>query len=101
MVREKFAVRLAPDEPGPDSWWRIVRLGSQVRLYERDRDDVVEGIPLEPVWQDRIRYWVGTRDGGRVPAADEQLLPQNSALDWQVWHPSTGRDQELQTESDF
>ena len=42
----------SPDDPGPDSWWRIIRPGSQVRLYQRDRNDVGEGTLLEPVWQD-------------------------------------------------
>ena len=38
---------------------------------------------------------------GRVLATDEQLTPKVSSFDWQVWQPSTGRDQELQTERDF
>ena len=91
----------APDDPGPDDWWRIIRPGSQVRLYQRDRDDVAEGTLSEPVWKDGIRYWVDTPGNGRVLAADEQLIPQGSSFDWQIWQPSTGRDQELQTESDF
>ena len=60
-----------------------------------------EGTLLGPVWQDGIRYWVDTPGEGRVLATDEQLTPQGSSFDWQVWSPSTGRDQELQTESDF
>ena len=91
----------APDDPGPDDWWRIIRPGSQVRLYQHDRDDVAEGTLSEPVWKDGIRYLVDTPRNGRVLAADEQLSPQGSSFDWQVWQPSTGRDQELQTESDF
>ena len=55
----------SPDDPGPDSWWRIIRPGSQVRLYQRDRNDVGEGTLVEPVWQDGIRYWVDTPGGGR------------------------------------
>ena len=88
------------DAPGPDDWWRIIRPGSQVCLYQQDRDDVAEGTLSEPVWQDGIKYWVDTA-GGRVLATGEQLTPQGSSLDWQVWQPSTGRDQELQTESNF
>ena len=88
------------DAPGPDEWWRIIRPGSQVCLYQQDRDDVAEGTLSEPVWQDGIKYWVDTA-GGRVLATGEQLTPQGSSLDWQVWQPSTGRDQELQTESNF
>ena len=88
------------DAPGPDGWWRIIRPGSQVCLYQQDRDDVAEGTLSEPVWQDGIKYWVDTA-GGRVLATGEQLTPQGSSLDWQVWQPSTGRDQELQTESNF
>ena len=91
----------SPDDPGPDSWWRIIRPGSQVRLYQRDRNDVGEGTLLEPVWQDGIRYWVDTPGSGRVLATDEQPTPQGSGFDWQVWQPSTSRDQELQTEGDF
>ena len=91
----------SPDDPGLDSWWRIIRPGSQVRLYRRDRDDVGEGTLVEPVWQDGIRYWVDTPGGGRVLATDEQPTPQGSGFDWQVWQPSTSRDQELQTEGDF
>ena len=48
----------SPDEPGPDDWWRIIRPGSQVRLYQRDRDDVAEGTLSESVWKGGIRYWV-------------------------------------------
>ena len=91
----------APDDPGPDDWWRIIRPGSQVRLYQHDRDDVAEGTLSEPVWKDGIRYWVDTLGNGRVLATDEQLSPQGSSFDWQIWQPSTGRDQELQTERDF
>ena len=89
------------DDPGPDEWWRIIRPGSQVRVYHRDRDDLVEGALVEPVWQDGIKYVVDCSGHGQTLAADDQLLPQGSALDWQVWQPSTGREQELQTESDF
>ena len=42
-----------------------------------------------------------TPGDGRALATDDQLPPQGSSFDWQVWNPSTGRDQELQTESDF
>ena len=91
----------SPDEPDPESWWRIIRPGSQVRVYHQDRDDLAEGTLVEAAWQDGIRYWVEIRGHGRVLASDDQLLPQGSALDWQVWQPSTGREQELQTESDF
>ena len=91
----------SPDEPGPDSWWRIIRPGSPVRLYLRDADDMTEGTLLEPVWQDGIRYSVDTPGYGRVLAADDDLIPHSSAFDWQVWQPSIGRDQELQTERDF
>ena len=87
----------SPDEPGPDDWWRIIRPGSQVRLYQRDRDDVAEGTLSESVWKGGIRYWVDT-PGGRVLATDEQLSPQGSSFDWQIWQPSTDRDQELQTD---
>ena len=60
-----------------------------------------EGTQLGAVWQDGIRYWVDTPGDGRALATDEQLTPQGSSFDWQVWNPSTGRDQEFQTESDF
>ena len=53
------------------------------------------------MWKDGIRYWVDTLGNGRVLAADEQLSPQGSSFDWQIWQPATDRDQELQTESDF
>ncbi len=89
------------DDIGPDEWWRIIRPGSQVRLYHRERDGLAEGTLVEAAWQDGIRYWVEIRGHGRVLASDEQLLPQGSAFDWQVWQPSTGQEQELQTESDF
>ena len=90
-----------PEEPGPNSWWRIIRPGSQVRLYQHDVDDLAEGTLVEPVWQDGIKYAVEFAGQGRTLAADEQLLPQGSALDWQVWQPSTGREQELQAEDIF
>ena len=89
------------DEPGPDSWWRIIRPGSHVRAYYSGRDDVIEGTLAEPVWQDGIKYSVDFPEHGRALVTDDQLLPQSSAFDWQIWQPSTGRDQELQTESDF
>ena len=91
----------SPGEPGPDDWWRIIRPGSQVRLFRPDRDDLVEGTLVEPVWQDGIRYAVEFPGHGRSLATDDQLLPQGPALDWQVWQPSTGLDQELQTEGAY
>ena len=72
------------DEPSPDSWWRVVRPGSQVRLYQQDQDDLVEGKLVEYQWQDGVKYVVDLRGDGRVLATDEQLLPQDSTLDWQV-----------------
>ena len=101
LHEENDTPEASPDDPGPDSWWRIIRPGSEVRLYQRGRDDVGEGTLVGPVWQDGIRYWVDTPGDGRVLATDEQLTPQGSSLDWQMWNPSTGRDQELQTERDF
>ena len=91
----------SPEEPGSDSWWRIIRPGSQVRAYYSGTDDVIEGTLSGPVWQDGIKYSVEFPGHGRALAADDQLLPLSSPFDWQVWQPSTGRDQELQTESDF
>ena len=41
---------------------------------------------------------LGGHTGGRVLATDEQLSPQGSSFDWQIWQPSTDRDQELQTD---
>ena len=89
------------EDPGPVDWWRIIRPGSRVCLYQRERDDMAEGTLVEPVWQDGIRYVVDVPGNGRVLATDEQLTPKVSSFDWQVWQPSTGRDQELQTERDF
>ena len=88
-------------DPGPDDWWRIIRLGSQVLIYQRDRDDMVGGTLVEPVWQDGVRYVVNTSGGDRVLATDDQLTSHGASFDWQVWQPSTGRDQELQTERNF
>ena len=53
----------SPDEPGPDDWWRIIRPGSQVRLYQRERDDVAEGTLSESVWKGGIR--LGGHTGGQ------------------------------------
>ena len=101
LHEENDTPETSADDPGPDRWWRIIRPGSEVRLYQRGRDDVGEGVLVGPVWQDGIRYWVDTPGDGRVVATDEQLTPQGSSFDWQMWNPSTGRDQELQTERDF
>ena len=46
---------------------------------------------MEAAWQDGIRYRVEIRGHARVLASDEQLLPQGSALDWQVWQPPPTR----------
>ena len=62
---------------------------------------MAEGNLFKPVPKDGIRYWVDTLGNGRVLATDEQLSPQGSSFDWQIWQPSTGRSQALQTESDF
>lgn len=53
------------------------------------------------VWQEPMGYGVDSWGDGQTLATDDQLLPQGSALDWQVWQPSTGLDQELQTESAY
>ena len=89
------------EDPGPVDWWRVIRPGSRVCLYQRDRDDVGEGTLVKPVWQDGVRYIVDTPGDGEVLSTDEQLRPAGAAFDWQIWQPSTGRDQELQTERDF
>ena len=91
----------SPDETDPDSWWRTIRPGSQVRAYYSGSDDVIEGTLVGPVWQDGIKYSVNFPGQGRALAANDQLLPQGPAFDWQVWQSSTGRDQELLTESDY
>ena len=88
----------SPEDPGPDDWWRIIRPGSRVCLYQRGRDDVAEGTLAEPVWQDGVKYVVDTHEDGQVTVAEEKLSPLASSFDWLVWQPSTGRDQELQTE---
>ena len=49
----------------------------------------------------RVAGRVDTPGDGRALATDEQLTLQDSSLDWQVWPPSSGRDQEFQTERDF
>ena len=60
-----------------------------------------EGTQLGPVWQDGIRYWVDTLGDGRALATDEQLTPQGSSFRLAGVEPSTGRDQEFQSGSDF
>ena len=89
------------DDSGTEDWWRIIRPGSQVSLYQQDRDGVGEGTLVKPMWQDGVRYVVETPGGGRVTATDEQLTPPEAKFDWQVWQPSTGQEQELHTERDF
>ena len=67
----------SPDDPGPDSWGRVIRPGSQVRLYQRGQNGVGKGTQLGPVWQNGIRYWVDTPGDarGRASAGHRRSTP--------------------------
>ena len=82
-------------EPGPESWWRVIREGSQVRVFSAQREEMVTGEVQDRRWQDAVVYLVHT-DGEIMEARDNQISPAGSALDWQLWKPATGRVQELQ-----
>ena len=87
----------SPDEGGPDDWWRIIRPGSQVRLYQRDRDDVAEGTLSESVWKGGIRYWVDTPGAGCWPPTSSSVHRGPVSTGRSGNHPPTGTRNSRQT----
>ena len=82
-------------EPGADNWWRVVRTGGEVRIFSERQNAVVNGVVEKCEWRDGIFYLVDA-GGETILTRDEQLTPAGSALDWELWQPSTDNRLELQ-----
>ena len=82
-------------EPGQNDWWRVVRAGSRVKVFSEARNELVDGAVEKCEWRNGVLYLVKAGDEA-MRMRDEQLTPAESAFDWELWQPSTGRRQELQ-----
>ena len=82
-------------EPGADNWWRVVRTGGEVRIFSERQNAVVNGVVEKCEWRDGIFYLVDA-GGKSVLMRDKHLKPTGSALDWELWQPSTDSRRELQ-----
>ena len=82
----------SPDEPGPDDWWRIIRPGSQVRLYQRDRDALPADSPICSclhAWglsQGSLLFCVSGASGGLRRGGCDDFRPRTG----QIEEASTG-----------
>ena len=82
-------------EPGDDNWWRVVRTGSEVRVFSQRKNAVVKGVVEKCEWRDGIFYRVNAI-GKSVLMKDKHLKPTGSSLDWELWQPSTDSRREIQ-----
>ena len=94
LGREEPAPGRKGPEPGDDNWWRVVRTGSEVRVFSERKNAVVKGVVKKCEWRDGIFYLVDA-GGETILMRDEQLTLAGSALDWELWQPSTDSRQEL------
>ncbi len=83
--------------PGPASWWRIIREGSDVVLYDQDRGDLVQAKIQTAYWDHGIYYRINAK-GGALTATDSQLTPGVN-FDWHLWRPDTNDYLDLTTTS--
>ena len=92
-----FLQNLEPADPGKNDWWRVVRPGSQARIFSERQGQMAQGQVREVHWDDGIRYTLKLKDES-VEISDDQITSAGSAtLDWQMWRPLTNHFQELQT----
>ena len=84
-----------PPEPTEDDWWRVVRPDSRVRIYSETRNELVDGEVEKCEWRNGVLYLVRAGDE-TVRLTEARMTPAESAFDWELWQPSTGRRQELQ-----
>ena len=72
-----------------------MRTGGEVRIFSERQNAVVNGVVEKCEWRDGIFYLVDA-GGETILTRDEQLTPAGSALDWELWQPSTDNRLELQ-----
>ena len=95
LERDPQSAGETPPTPGPGNWWRVIRSDTEVRVFSQDRDQMVLGKVEGQEWRDGVVYLVRT-EGETIEARDSQLAAGQTALDWQLWQPETGKVQELQ-----
>ena len=94
LGREEPAPDRKDPEPGDDNWWRVVRTGSEVRVFSKRKNAMVKCVVKKCEWRDGIFYLVNAI-GKSVMMRDKHLKPTGSALDWELWQPSTDSRREL------
>ena len=95
LGREEPAPGRKDPEPGDDNWWRVVRTGSEVRVFSQRKNAMVKGVVEKCEWREGIFYRVNAI-GKSVLMKDKHLKPTGSALDWELWQPSTDSRREIQ-----
>ena len=88
-----------PEEPGPGTWWRVIRPGSAVETFDQDRSVMVQGTIERCLWQEAIVYQVETPTGP-VMATDHQVTITDANVDYHLWMPSKNIYEEIQTDYD-
>ena len=95
LGREEPAPGRKGPEPGDENWWRVVRTGSEVRVFSKRKNAMVKCVVKKCEWRDGIFYLVDA-GGKSVLMRDKHLKPTGSALDWDLWQPSTDSRREIQ-----
>ena len=95
LGREEPAPGRKDPEPGDDNWWRVVRTGSEVRVFSQRKNAMVKGVVEKCEWREGIFYRVNAI-GKSVLMKDKHLKPTGSSLDWELWQPSTDSRREIQ-----
>ena len=95
LEQAEEAGRREPPEPAEHDWWRVTRPGSRVKAFSEARNELVDGAVEKCEWRDGVLYLVKAGDEA-VRLMEDQMTPAESAFDWELWQPSTGRRQELQ-----
>ena len=80
---------------GPGNWWRVIRQGNEVRVFSHQEQDNVRGRVEGYRWQDQVLHVIQSGDE-TILARDQQISPNGTSLDWQLWQPETGRTQDMQ-----
>ena len=81
--------------PDPGKWWRVVRLGSEVRIYSPKSREMVNGVVRQLLWKDQALHLVQTQEGEEMEVTEGELDQAAPKPEWQIWRPETGIRQEL------
>ena len=83
-------------EYGERHWWRIVRPGSRVKVFSKEKNAMLEGTVGRMVWQDRQTFHqIGVKGEDQVLATEAQIMSGGNLYEWQLWQPESGLLQNL------